>query len=141
MDSIESLLSNAGDTMSAFREKLLKKRIDWIMHAQSKDYILPPLDAALANLWLYHHAGERERRKSAPAIVDPDGTLQAFIDESLSGVDTMDVWSKREHCSGCYETYKLENMVTCTLCHRSICWRCEVGNVGENICSCGGEMY
>lgn len=135
--------------MSRFHETLSRMQADWIMHDKSKAYLLPPLDAALANLWLYWHwNGEKPeitlvpiKRKGPSSVVDPDGWLQAFVDQSLEGIDTQEVWAKREICPGCGWRYKLENMVTCVDCHRSLCWRCDAYRGGKGICACGGEMY
>lgn len=135
--------------MSRYHETLLRKHAEWSMHDKDKAYALPPLDAALAKLWLYHHwNGERHLDsllmgvdQSRPSVVDPNGVLQEFVDQSLDGIDTMDVWSKRKTCPGCGESYKMENMVTCVDCHRTICWRCDAYQEAKGTCSCGGEMY
>lgn len=122
--------------MSRAHEKIIRMQHDWMQHGKAKDYLLPPLDASLANNWLYHHSGKRD--KNVPSPVDPDGTLQAFVDKSLESVDIDALLRQRESCFRCGQTNKLENMLTCTLCHRSICWQCETGS---NICRCGGEMF
>ena len=122
--------------MSKVHERLKAMRQEWVLHGQSKDYLAPPLDAALANLWLYH----KRPHGIFPSLVDPDGTLQAFVDKSLEGVDVLKISAERDVCRGCYETYRLENMYTCTSCDTSYCWRC-MSKRENNQCRCGGEMY
>lgn len=126
--------------MSKVHERLKAQSQVWENSGRDKDYLLPPLDAALANLWLYHHGGGTDRSDNVPSPVDPDGSLQAFVDKSLEGVDVMEIWAEKDVCRSCYETFRLENMYTCTSCDTSYCWRC-MSKRDNNQCGCGGEMY
>lgn len=119
------------ERMQAKLRRLQMRAREWQRLGRGTHDLYGPLDAALVKIWLEHHG---------PENVDPDGSIQAFIDKSLEGVDLADIWSEKAHCSKCFETYRLENMITCMFCDRSLCWRCEAMQ-GNNLCSCGGEMY
>lgn len=131
---IAALLENAMTTerMLEKQRRLQVRAHEWDRFGKGNNELYGALDAALVKIWLEHHG---------PENVDPDGVIRTFITKSLEGVNLSEVWSEQEHCSKCFETYRLENMVTCMFCDRSLCWRCQEGNVDENICICGGEMY
>lgn len=126
--------------MSNFHERLKLMARTWVQSGRNIDYLAPDLTAALASLWLDHHGAANSKLDNVSSLADPDGLLREYVDQSLEGVDVWSIWSRRAECHGCGETYKLENMITCTECRVSRCWRCE-GRLGSDICRCGGEMY
>lgn len=126
--------------MSPVQEKIIRMRQSWVQHGEAKEYLAPPLPAATARLWLFYQGGGESRPENVPSPVDSDGSLQAYIDKSLEGVDLDALWQQREYCDRCRETYRLENTVSCLHCLSIICWRC--ASHQNNICkTCGGEMY
>lgn len=126
--------------MSPAQEKLIWMQQAWTQHNKAKEYLAPPFVAATANLWLYNQGGGTSRPANVPSPVDPDGSLQTYIDKSLEGVDLHALWRQREYCDRCHETYKLENTVSCLNCLSIICWRCAAHQ--DNRCrTCGSEMY
>lgn len=123
--------------MDRFQERLAGMRQEWIGHGQRAEDLIPPLLAVLADAWLYRASGGKRKRR---ARLDPGGALQGYIDKSLEGKDVNGILAERRVSPRCGETYRLENMATCTQCLTSICWRCEAMQT-DNICGCGGERY
>lgn len=124
--------------MDRFQERLARMRQEWVAHGQRAEDLIPPLVAVLADAWLYRKGGGEKGGQRA--LIDPGGELQAYIDKSLEGKDVYDILAERRTCPYCGETYRLENMATCTECLTSICWRCE-SMQGSRRCGCGGERY
>lgn len=124
--------------MDQFRERLGAMRQEWVENERTKEYLIPPLLAVLADAWLYRKYGSRTSRKRM--LFDRGGALQAYINKSLEGQDVNSILAERRVCPLCGETYRLESMATCVACLRSICWECEAMR-DDNICGCGGERY
>jgi len=56
-------------------------RREWVENGRTKEYLIPPLLAVLADAWLYRKGGSRTSRKRV--LNDRGGALQAYIDKSL----------------------------------------------------------
>ena len=83
------------------------------------------------------------RRMSLETSATFDAFTQASVDQKGSGW----YWGmlrNRHYCSGCYETYRLENLAICINCHNTYCYKCDShfkrDAKGTRRCACGGAV-
>lgn len=73
-------------------------------------------------------------------------TFDAFTEASVAAKGQgwyQTMLRKRDHCHGCYESYRIENLAVCIYCRETYCYRCESrlrreGNL--RLCGCGGVV-
>ena len=120
----------------------VKQRYDELAnrYAESQDRALLLTDWALATAqWWTTSSGAKKDGVS--------DAWRAFLDACTK--DLGPYWSsryldEREHCRGCGERYKVDNLSICTNCFDGYCYRCVGRNPrhpnGNGACACGGEL-
>ena len=76
--------------------------------------------------------------------------LAEFAHESFAAIEARApdwyeaLLRERDHCSGCGERYRVENLSVCTKCLNTYCFRCDaftpLAPNGNRLHSCGGEI-
>ena len=116
--------------MSTFRERFEAKMTEWINSSKSETAVFPlDEDRMCAYLWAFSKA-----RKTEEFSEEITSFGKANI-QALGNAQYDKMLRTRQYCSGCSETYKLENLSICIECRNVYCYRCIRGS-----CFCGGEL-
>jgi hypothetical protein len=118
--------------MAKFRERVEAKITGWINSGKSDTEMLvfsEDYDRVRALLWSSRNA--RKGEKFSEEIV---GLGKANL-QALGKANYDNMLMMRDCCSGCGETYRLENLSICVDCDCTFCYRC----TGKH-CGCGGEL-
>jgi hypothetical protein len=110
------------------REQLGK----WLATGRDENFLLEGLQATLAKSWLAKHSEVMEERE----------LLQDYIAQSVDKHGSW--WRKKDICSWCDETFRLENMEICCDCLTTLCWKhkdISYLRQSDGSCRCGGEFY
>lgn len=116
--------------MPKFRERFEAKMTEWINSGKSETAVFSlEYDRMCAYLWSISAARKTEEF-SEDIISFGKANIQALGDAQYNKMLRI-----REHCCGCGETYRLENLSICIECFNGYCYRCFRGR-----CSCSGEL-
>ncbi|MEG3925632.1 MULTISPECIES: hypothetical protein [unclassified Microcoleus] len=116
--------------MATFRERFETRMTQWLNNEKSDTEVFP-LDYDRVRAYLWSSVEARKTEEASSNI-----TLFGGANYRALGSDNYNnMLRKRECCTGCVETYKLENLSMCVECDRVYCYRC-----ADSSCYCGGEL-
>ena len=116
--------------MSTFRERFETRMNQWINSSKSETAVFT-LDEERMYAYLWSLSKARKTEEFSEEIISfGKANIQA-----LGNAQYDKMLRTREYCSGCGETYKLENLSICIECRNGYCYRCIRGR-----CFCGGEL-
>ena len=125
--------------MSTFKERLNTALTRWIESGKSStELFATEYERMRVYLWVFS-PGAKKEEVGEDLIEFGRANRQAIGNENY---DRM--LRKREYCSLCGETYKLENLSICVNCDNLFCYRCTgqygTASNGNRRCSCGEEL-
>lgn len=121
---------------SRFHRELLDRTAAWLVSDMDPAKLILDVRAA-AHAWWW----DMQTRDDAAHKVPPCIPVQWYVAASRDAVGQEQIdryFCQRVSCSGCGETYRVENIGICVLCGRYWCYQCMSGRA--RVCGCGGEV-
>ena len=116
-----------------------QQAINWINNGRQDNLLIADLPLAALSCWYGFHSYVKTPDID-PVIGEYCAACKAKQPE---GWYDKVLW-RREYCTGCGQTYKIENMMICTKCHEVYCFPCagqgKHDEKGYSLCRCGGEL-
>lgn len=110
----------------------------WDAAGRPEELLLAKWVSAILRLWIYSAGAKREG--VSPVLADHLKASQQHLASDYYDL----LLQERERCSGCGETYHVENLGLCTSGNHNYCFRCTQNRVapnGNRQCpACDGEV-